>query len=672
MTALKRLCDRLGVARRYHELDGTPRDPSEAALRAVLRALGVSVQTDGDAAEALAALEAEDAARTLPREDVLEAGRPGAWRGPGDRSWRLELEDGEALEGPPDAPLPPLPPGVHRLTAEDGEAVRLIAAPPSAPGVAETAGRARVWGATGAIYAMASSRGTGIGDFEDLARAAEGLGALGADFLGINPVHLLGVADQGLSPYSPSSRTGLDVRHVAPDRLPEFALSPEARTLRHGRRGRPDRLTDPKRHASVHPRLMRRLFQIFEQTGAANGRSAAFEGWRAAAGPVRERVATFDALSIAHGPDWRGWPEALRDATQAQADPKETRLHLWLQWCAESQLAEAQMRARLAGMSLGLYLDIAVGVRPGGAETWASPQAFARGVSLGAPPDMMNAQGQVWNLAPFNPLGLARTDYSAFRRMLRAAMARAGVVRIDHAMGLERAFWIPEGGEGGTYVRQPSAALLALVRIEAARAGAVVVGEDLGTVPEGFRERMAASGLSGCAVLQFDGGPAGFPAPAETRAEALAAFGTHDTPTLAGWWRGADLDLRVELGHMDDAAASEARARRAEARRALARRLVEEDLLPEGAKPEAPPETLTPTWRDAVHALIARSGAALAAVQIEDALGAEAPQNVPGTVDAHPNWRRLHAVPPEGFADDPDLRRAAAVFSAERRASASL
>ncbi|MEM1313898.1 MAG: 4-alpha-glucanotransferase, partial [Pseudomonadota bacterium] len=438
-TPLDRLCDRFGVARLYHELDGTPRAPSAAARLALLRALGLPVETEADAADALAVQEAEDAARILPREDVLEAHRPGAWRGPGDRRWTLRLENGETTQGAPNEALPPLPPGLHVLTAEDGEAVRLIAAPPRAPSVAETVGRPRAWGVSAALYGLASNRGLGQGDYEDLARAAENLGALGADFLGINPVHLRGAAEGGISPYSPSSRGALEPRHIAPDRLPEFALSPEARAVALQHRGRPEAFTDLGRHAKAHYELLRRLYGIFQQTGGANGRHAAFDGWRAAAGPERAREAAFEALSLEHGPDWRDWPAELRAPENAEADPAETRFHLWLQWCAESQLAEAQTRARLAGMPLGLHLDIAVGVRPGGAETWADPGAFARGVSLGAPPDMMNAQGQVWTLAPFNPRGLAESSYAAFRRMLRAAMSRAGLVRIDHVMGLTRA-----------------------------------------------------------------------------------------------------------------------------------------------------------------------------------------------------------------------------------------
>ncbi|MFO7855974.1 MAG: 4-alpha-glucanotransferase, partial [Paracoccaceae bacterium] len=268
---------------------------------------------------------------------------------------------------------------------------------------------------------------------------------------------------------------------------------------------------------------------------------------------------------------------------------------------AEAQIAEAQVRARGAGMALGLYLDIAVGVRPGGGEVWARRDAFAQGVSLGAPPDLMNTEGQDWDLAPFSPEGLRRTDYAPFRAMLRAAMDRAGAVRIDHVLGVERAFWVPDGGAlPGAYVRQPAKILTALIRLEAARSGTVVVGEDLGTVPKGFRARMAAQGVHGCAVLQFEGGAKGFRDPATWPAPTLAAFGTHDTPTLAGWWEAEDVAIREALGHLDAAGAAAARAGRGRERAALSRRLAASGLLPEGIEPEAPPQRLTPGLRDAV------------------------------------------------------------------------
>ena len=676
MTPLHRLAARMGIHDRFHRIDGVEVVTPDATRLALLRAMGHPLRDAADAADALAAVEAADAARRMPREGVVTADRPQVWRGPHDRAWRLTLEDGGTVDGPPNADLPPLPPGLHVLEAE-GEETLLIAAPDRAPDVPALTGRARVWGMTAALYGLVSARSLGRGDYADLAAAAEGLARLGADFLGINPVHDRGPAPGDLSPYSPSSRTGFDVTHIAPDQVPEYPDCPEAQALLEaaapaGLAAASAEFGDADLRARVLTPALDALFARFE----AASDPAPLDAWLAQGGRARARQALFAALSLRHGPDWRHWPAPLQDAGSpetaafAAAHARETRRAAWALWTADRQLARAQARARAAGMGLGLYLDLAVGVRPGGAETWADRAegrpAFAAGVSLGAPPDALAAGGQVWNLAPFDPHGLAARRYAPFRAMLRAAATHAGLVRIDHVIGLERAFWTPEDGAPGTYVSQPSEALFALVRLEAARAGCAVVGEDLGTVPEGFRERLAAQGLHGCAVLQFEGGPEGFARPADWPEHLLAAFATHDTPTLAGWWRARDVDDRQALGQLTPAQAGSARTRRAAERAALARRLADDGLAPADLDPAAPPPTLPPSIRDAVHGLLAGSGAALAAVQLDDALGAEAAQNLPGTVTEAPNWRRRHAADPAAPDRNPDLRCTAQVMSAAR------
>ncbi|MEO0682261.1 MAG: 4-alpha-glucanotransferase, partial [Pseudomonadota bacterium] len=499
MTALHRLAERFGLLLAHHEIDGTRRAAPPETLAACLAAMGVPAASEAEAADTFARVQAEDAARRLPLEDALDADAPGAWFGPHDRAWRLELETGAQLHGDPGAPLPGLPAGVHRLIAEDGEQTLLVAAPPRAPSPADL-GAPRAWGVTAALYGLVAPRSFGRGDYEDLAQAAEGIAGLGADFLGINPIHDLGAAERGLSPYSPSSRTAFDPRHVAWDRTPEFAASPEAQqrlaqASERARQAARSEFGDADLRLDLGPPLLDALFAAHDGApGLPPDRRAAFDAWLAQGGDARRRHALFEALSLVHGPDWRVWPTPLQDADGAEArafaaaHPAALRRHAFAQWLAENQIAEAQTRARAAGMTFGLYLDIAVGVRPGGAETWGDRDAFARGVSLGAPPDMMNAQGQNWALAPFSPEGLRRAAYAPFRAMLAAAMDRAGLVRIDHVLQLERAYWIPDGLPGA-YVRPPAKILEALVRLEAARRGVVVVGEDLGTVPEGFRDR---------------------------------------------------------------------------------------------------------------------------------------------------------------------------------------
>ena len=452
--------------------------------------------------------------------------------------------------------------------------------------------------------------------------------------------------------------------------MPGFESSAEVRRLLERRPAglkaeKAGDLLDYEAHEQRQREVLEALFRI---TIEADGPAAAdLAAWRRGPGRTLEWFAVFGAIACVHGPDWRVWPEALRAADGpdvhrfASAHAGSVRYHVWLQWLASRQLAEAQAAARGAGMAFGLYLDLAAGVRPGGADTWASPTCFAEGVSLGAPPDAFSPDGQTWNLAPFNPSGLRAAGYQPFVRMLRAAMAHAGIVRIDHVLGLDRSFWIPECGAPGGYVRYPLEPLLGIVRIEAARAGCIVVGEDLGSVPRGLRRRLADAGLLGCAVMQFETDHCGFRPPRHYRSASIASAGTHDTPTLKGWWSGRDIELRHRLGQTTEKERTASLAARATARGSLGRLLVEEghaaaDLDPGAPSPEAGDATVV-----AVHALLADGGSALLAIQLEDAMGVVEQQNLPGTIDEHPNWRRRYPVAVEALADDPGLAAIASV-----------
>jgi 4-alpha-glucanotransferase len=299
-------------------------------------------------------------------------------------------------------------------------------------------------------------------------------------------------------------------------------------------------------------------------------------------------------------------------------------------------------------------------VRPGGADTWSAPSCFAEGVSLGAPPDHFNPAGQNWALAPFSPLGLRAAGFRPFIEMLRAAMAHAGIIRIDHILGVRRSFWVPEDGSSGGYVTYPEEALLALIRLEAWRHGCVVVGEDLGSVPPGLRERLAEAGLLGCAVMQFERHDSQFNPPGGYRAATLASFATHDTPTLRGWWQGWDIAERHAINGGD---AGGELAQRGAQRRGLARLLRDAGLAPAGLDAEQPPQEADDAIAEAVHRLLARAASSLVAVQLDDALGHVAQQNLPGTVAEHPNWRRRYGVEVEALAAQPGLARLAEIFA---------
>ena len=304
----------------------------------------------------------------------------------------------------------------------------------------------------------------------------------------------------------------------------------------------------------------------------------------------------------------------------------------------------AAARARGAGMGLGLYLDLAVGTHPAGAETWEDRASFARGVSLGAPPDAFSPEGQTWGVAPFSPPALADTGFAALAETLAAQLRFAGMLRIDHILGFDRAFWVPEGMPG-LYLAMPREALLAVARIEAARAGAVIVGEDLGNVPEGLAAALDQSGILGCRVAMFERNweTGAFRDAAEWDAEVLAAFSTHDLPTWKGWRAGRDIDWRARLGRSADPAGE---------RRARGQEVAALDAVIGGAAGEV----------EALHAFLGRSPCRLAALQAEDILGLEEQANLPGTIHEHPNWRRRLPVDAGAFAADPRLAAAAAIM----------
>ncbi|MEL6766983.1 MAG: 4-alpha-glucanotransferase [Pseudomonadota bacterium] len=661
--ALLALARARGILPEWRDLSGTLHVTSPETALALLRAME-AIDGAEEAVDRLAALEAARAARALPPVHLATAWAPSLLRAPAKaRTWRLTFEQGATAEGRADGAidLPALPPGLHRLTLDDdGADCLIVAAPDRAPSLADRLGRDRSWGVTGAITALwqgaAAPGAATIGCYADLARAAEALAAHGAAFLGINPVHSLGHASTGFSPYSPGHRGFLDTRPLLS--TPATEAEPEG-------------LIDFAAHREHHDTALLTRFDAELAAPGMPGRLAAF---RASHGTALEHFVLFEALSQRLGADWRGWPagyehpEAPAARAFAAAEPRALAFHAWAQMRASEALGAAHHRALQAGMGLGLYADLAVGVRPDGAEVWARPGVFARGVSLGAPPDMFAPEGQSWGLAPFSPPGLEADRYTAFAETIRAAAAHAGVLRVDHVLGLERTFWVPEDGTPGGYVRSDREVLLAILRLEAARRGTVIVGEDLGVVPEGLRDALSASGIYGCSVAMFERWEGRLRAPWHFRAETLASFGTHDTPTLKGWWQGRDIDWSEKLGRADAGEAAQQRAARAEDRRTVSALLAEARILPDGIDPAQPPEEASAALLEAIHALMARASSALVAVQIDDVLGTLEQPNIPGTIDEHANWRRRHEAAAESLAAHPGLRRIAAEMRAFGRA----
>ncbi|CAM4092363.1 4-alpha-glucanotransferase [Palleronia rufa] len=595
--ARDRLAERLGVVPSYEDATGRRHELTPESRDALLRAM----DAPDDAAGAAAMLARLDAGPDLPDWAVVEAGAPIRLDALAGRDWRLAQEDGTASEGR-GAALGALPLGIHALEA-DGARVWLISAP------ARLAEPPRAWGVTLPLYGLS---GDGrIGTYRDLARACRSLGAAGADFVGVNPVHAGFPTDPGaFSPYSPAHRGRLAGIHVAPDSEPPL---PGEELLDWS-------VAQPARLAALR----------------ADPEPAGFDDWAAAQDAGLWRFALHQALSERFGPYWPAWPPEYHDpdgdAAQAFArrEAAAVRFHATLQYRADAQLADAQTEALAAGMRFGLYLDLAVGTHPEGAETWGQPGLFAQGVSLGAPPDAFSPGGQSWGLAPLRPDALARDGFRPLARILRRSLAHAKLLRIDHILGFERAFWVPQGDVPGAYVRMPRDAMLAVARIEAARAGATIVGEDLGNIPEGLGAALDESGVLGCRVVQFeqhwDADRATFRAAADYARGALTSFGSHDLPTWEGWKAGRDIDWRAALDGWSEAAEASARARRAEEVGFLCEMLGGDGI-------------------DALHAFLAATPSRLVVCQLEDLEGRVEQPNLPGTVHDHPNWRRRIDTP---------------------------
>jgi len=565
----------------------------------------------------LAALATDDWSGASSR--AVEAGQPVAVpAGP----WELELEGGEVMPGT--GPLPPLPPGYHRIT-QAGRLTHLLAAPRRLPPPP------RAWGLTVPLFALWDRARDGMGRYPMLGDLAEGLAARGAAFLGINPVHA-GFPDDAsnFSPYAPSHRRRLNILHVDTG-----AALPETGPL-----------ID---HAPVITAQMAALERAF----AGFRGDPAFDRWCADQGESLHQFVTHQALAERHGPYWNRWPPGMQSPESpavrefAQRHSQRLQFFAWAQWMAECQLSDSAIRARSAGMPIGLYLDLAVGTHPFGAETWAERGLFAQGVSLGAPPDLLGPSGQRWGLAPMRPDVLMATGFRALRDTLRAQLRHAGMLRIDHILGFERSFWLPDGLPG-LYVQMPREQMLAVIRIEAARAhggaGAVIVGEDLGTIPDGLRAALTDSGILGCRLAVFErdwDGDGAFVPPDRWEPAALAAWASHDTPTWAGWRAGRDLDWRERLGELPDPGA--ARATRSSEIRAF--------------------DTVAGPSLDDLHRHLAGSACALVAVQAEDLAGAIEQANLPGTVHEHPNWRRRLPLSVAELAGGDTLHRTAALMA---------
>ncbi|GHG93376.1 4-alpha-glucanotransferase [Streptomyces lanatus] len=644
---LCRLAELHGVAPSYQPSADRTVTASATALTLALAALDVDASTPVAVSAALAARERESGERLLPPTLVCwgDGDEPAL---PAGSRLRIETEDGETRDG-----FDRLPPGVHRLTATapDGRTAtcHLVVAPPRLP-----TPTGRSYGLLVQLYSLLSRHSWGMGDLGDLAELATWAGrALGAGFVQVNPLH---AAVPGTptdpSPYRPSSRRFPDPVHLRVEDVPEFAHVEDRERLGELRE-RAGRLREAvlekgeliDRDAVWQAK--REALELVREVPLGPGRRAAYVDFLAREGQALEDHATWCALAEVYGSDWPRWPEGLRDPRSPETARARGELmdrvdfHCRLAWLTDGQLTAAQRAAREAGMPVGIVHDLAVGVHPGGADAWAQQEYFAAGMSVGAPPDAFNARGQDWGLPPWRPDRLAESGYEPYRRLLQGLFRYAGALRIDHVMGLFRLWWVPQGHPPteGTYVRYDAEAMLAILVLEASRAGAVVIGEDLGTVEPGVRETLRARGVLGTSVLWFerDWDGDGRPLPPDSwRADCLATATTHDLPSTAARLSGEHVELRDRLGLLTRPLEEERAEASADTREWL-ELLSRLGLLrgTHGGRCASEEEAEI----QAVHRFLLRTPARMIGVWLPDSVGDRRPQNLPGTWDQYPNWR---------------------------------
>ncbi len=555
--------------------------------------------------------------------------------------------------------------------------------PVSCPSYRDLLGGARLFGWWTNLYSLRSDGNLGFGNLGDVRRLVQFAAGQGAAFVGLNPLHALTNRADGVCPYAPVSRLYRNPLYIDVERALERNPAPEAR-VRLGALS--ERIAALRDASSLDPRAVEEvLFAVLRpvhawlrrapEAGEARRRYASY---RRGQGDALVAFATFQALADANeadgrSRDWRSWPAEQRNPDSAavrafrERHASQVDFHAWLQFELDTQLVELGEECERSGLALGLYADLALGSAAGGFDDWAHPQLFARGVSVGAPPDAFSRAGQDWGFPPLDPQALRRDGFAFWRRVIESSLRGAGALRVDHALGLRRLFWIPEGEppSRGTYVRSPELDLVSVLGETSRRLGGLVIGEDLGTVPEGFSQEIQDRGMLSSRVLLFERDAEGFHPSRDWPEACLATVNTHDLPPLAAWLSDEDVALRRSSGQIpDDATCDEIRAERREDREALRRRLIAEGCLVEGTSIDD-----LEGWSIAVTRFLCRTPSVLVGLSLDDLAGERTPINLPGVPqERHRSWvRRMQPSLDDLFADA-RVRRMLAAVSADRRA----
>jgi malto-oligosyltrehalose synthase/4-alpha-glucanotransferase len=712
MSALDRLSELAGIAPQYHDIWGRVHRATDTTRIALLQAMGII--TDATQIDSALKRMSEDGwRRVLPgvavyRDDdcpyhlALSFSAAAATE---THEWRLMLENGETraghfrpdqLEHIAECDLSDghyikvafdwrdrLPHGYHRYTlrrGSDGETLSIsyIIAPSRCYLPPVLAQGERIWGVCAQLYGLRSARNWGIGDYADLNALVEQWARRNADIVGVNPLHALFPHNpEHASPYSPSSRRFLNILYIDVDGMDDLRecveAAAEVRSAAFQARlagARAAELVDYASVSALKLRVFERLYTHFREQHLSRDtpRARAFRAFQVERGRELRQHALFEALQEHfHAADpgvwgWQAWPAEYRDPHSAavhafdESHRERIELYEYLQWQADQQVARVAQRARELACAVGLYEDLSISVDRSGAEAWAHQDYYAQGAAIGAPPDEINLSGQNWGLPPLMPQPLRAAGYEPFIATLRANMRHAGALRIDHVMGLARLYWIPEGssGDAGTYVSYPFSDLLAIVALESHRNECLVIGEDLGTVPDEVRAGLSRAGVLSYRVLYFErDSQSDFRPPVAYPVDALVTPTTHDLATLSGFWNGRDLELRqtLQLFPSDEVRTQQFLARAQDRTRLVAALEREQLIAPGTVNPVSLPQLDADLMR-AICIYLARTPSRVLATQLEDVLGVEDAANLPGTTDEHPNWRRKLPLELERISDD--------------------
>lgn len=697
---IDRLADLCGMPSSYSDWDGSPVEIDSNNKTPLLAAMGFDVSSDKAIKQAIARHESQLWSEVLPPVTVVHQNkalvvelRCQRKKMPQALTLTITLENGDqivhqadlngaaikdrtAVNGYEycvfDVTVPEyVPLGYHTITVT-GEGVNQTGALIMVPAVcfepeALKEGN-KIWGTAVQLYCVRTERNWGMGDLTDLGALTAGMGEHGADFVGLNPVHALYPTNPlHCSPYSPSTRLFDNVLYIDPEQVEGFAQCDTAQKLMQQHAGilaelRQNEFVQYDQVAPLKMSVLEALFAHFNSKHLKknDAQAQAFAQFCAEKGNKLELFALFEALfehfrkldMMSWG--WRCWPKAYQNpnsaevATFAKENEDRVTFFKYLQWLMDLQMHQAQQQAKDAGMMVGIYRDLAVGVDSNGADVWMDPSIFVMEASTGAPPDGLGPMGQDWGLPPFNPMVLRERAYQPFIELIRNNMRNCGALRIDHAMGLFRLWWCPngdtenKGAKFGCYVHYPLQDLLGIIKLESHRNQCLVFGEDLGVVPQEITDSLPPARMYGSVMGIFQQIEEDqYLLPEDYKVKALAMLACHDTPTLKGWWDAKDVDIMESLGFFTEERSIKDKADRELTRKAVLNTLRMINELPQGIDPNA--ETAPAFNREIMERFyyyLMLSESQIAAIQLEDCMLIESPVNVPGTSDEYPNWRR--------------------------------